>query len=227
MKSGLFEAQLNEIESILKGLELLKERNLFPQYPEFGMADFRGLEYTEVWRRCYRDQLYNFMLMDFALIQFRNNQLTNRVNFAFYETPFETITYQDFLVNEIGFPPDELDQIGDSFRDEYEQALNDGDFRRGFTPLRYDYAPEAYNEGRHPAAHIHFGFDNNIRVCTAKLLRPMSFLLLILRQYYPDKWVEFTNLSRAPTTVRQIRDALDDVDPSYLRGRDHWEMILG
>lgn len=226
MAQGLFESQLNEVESILRQLGLLKERNRFPRYPDVALAEFRRLDYVAVWRKCYKEQLYDFMLVDFALIQFRYGAVGDGVNFAYYETPLESITYQDYLVNEIGFQPEELNEIGDDLRDEYEQALHDGDFKKAFTPLRYDHEPENYTEGRHPAAHVHFGFGNNIRVCTVKQLRPLSFFLFVLRQHYPDKWIEFTNQTRATTLVSQVRDSLDDVDSSFLRGRDLWEMML-
>lgn len=226
MPRGLFESQLNNVESILRQLELLKERNRFPRYHDLAMADFRRLDYIAVWRKCYREQLYDFMLTDFALIQFRYSNVGEMTNFAFYEAPLETITYPDYLVNEIGFQPQELDEIGDSFRDDYEQALHDGDFKKAFTPFRYDYDPENYTEGHHPAAHVHIGFNSNIRICTVKLLRPLSFLLFVLRQHYPDKWIDFTSRTRAITLVRQVRDALDDVDSGFLRERDHWEMML-
>jgi hypothetical protein len=136
------------------------------------------------------------------------------------------ITYQDFLINEIGFQPEELDEIGDSLRDDYEQALHDGGFKSAFTPLRYDYEPENYIEGRHPAAHVHFGFNNNIRVCTVKQLRPLSFCLFVLRQNYPGKWLEFLSHADTTTLVKQVRDALDDIGPDFLQERDHWELQL-
>lgn len=226
MSQGLFEAQLNEVELILRRLRLLKERNRFPSYNNVAIDEFRRLDYASVWSKCYKEQLYDFVLVDFALIQFRYGAARTGVSFNYYETPFEALSYQDYLVNEIGFQPEELDEIGDSLRDDYEQALHDGDFKRAFTPVRYDYAPEDYTEGRHPAAHVHFGFGSNIRVCTVKLLRPLSFFLFVLRQHYPDQWVEFSNHADSAILVRQVREALDDVDEGFFQERDHWEMKL-
>lgn len=176
--------------------------------------------------KCYREKLYDFLLIDFSLIQFRYGPTSNAVSFAYLEAPVESIPYQDYLVNEIGFQDEELEEVGDLFRNDYELAMQDRQFKSTFTPIRYDYEPESYTQSRHPAAHVHFGFGNDIRVCTMKQLRPISFLFFVLRQCYPNSWLEFGSHSTTPTLVRQVRDALEDVAAEYLQERDHWEMIL-
>jgi hypothetical protein len=65
-----------------------------------------------------------------------------------------------------------------------------------------------------------------MRVGTVNVLRPLSFLLFIIRQRYPSKWRTFVGISDAEVLCRSIRDNLDGVPEEYRSALDEWEMAL-
>lgn len=223
---GQFRAQINETERLLKEYDLLKERNYFPDYSACEASRFRGKTYREVWEIYFGEQLYDFVLTDHALFQFRTDVDRSCLNYVYYEAPYDVPTYDDFLVEECGFSPEELPDIGDLFRSEYETSLATSGWKEAFTPLRYDYDPDSYVAGRHPASHIHIGHDNNIRIGTQKLLKPLSFVLFILRQQYPDAWICLLRSESNLDLLRNVRANLSDVDTSFHDDFDKWEMVL-
>lgn len=56
------------------------------------------------------------------------------------------------------------------------------------TPIRYDYNTKIYKPLVHSSAHVHFGYEENIRVPTDKVLFPSAFVKLILQYFYYDVW---------------------------------------
>jgi len=112
------------------------------------------------------------------------------------------------------------------FKRDYENYLANPDIKENVTPLRYDYYPEHYVEGRHPASHFHFGNKNNVRVGTKKVLMPLSFVLFVIRQCYPEAWQKLSGMSDAEILCRNVRDSLEDVDKEFWNKLDQWELIL-
>ncbi len=224
MNRGLFEAQLNNCWEIIRLLNLDKERIWRPEYSKRTASVFRQLTYTELWNTCLREQLYDFQLVDNSLLQFRIDSFHPiKVGYAYYECPYKCSSYIEF-VSESGFRPK---VVGDSFTKEYEDYVASCEKKDSITPLRYDYDISTYEEGRHPVSHVHFGFASNVRIGTQKILvKPLSFLLFLIRQYYPNDWVELLKHRRSRTWCRNVRDCLDDVDIIYRNDKDLLEMML-
>lgn len=226
ISEGQFGAQLNEIETLLAQRDLLAERNRFPDYSGCGASRFRGKTYQETWEICFREQWYDFLLSDHALLQFRVDFSLPCLNYVYYESPRDVPTYEDFLVGECGFDPEQLPEIGDLFRPEYETALVTSGWNEAFTPFRYDYDPDKYIAGRHPASHIHIGHANDVRIGTQKLLKPLSFILFVFRQQYPDAWICLLDAAEDSHWMRNVRTNLEDVDTAFHNSLDDCEMIL-
>jgi hypothetical protein len=224
-QNGLFSAQLNEITKVLKIAGLYWSREYYPYYPEKPRTIFRNLRYEEIWRYCLTNSCYNFLLIDNSLLQFQHNNSHEEnatIRYAYYECPYDCSTYQDYLTI-LGF---DADEVRDSLRKEYEEYLQTVNLKHHVTPVRYDYSPDQYREGAHPASHIHFGHSSNIRLGTRKILNPLSFTCMIIRQFYPLIWEEICSHKDSYTWHRHIREHLSDVDTKYLKGADHHEMIL-
>ena len=68
-------------------------------------------------------------------------------------------------------------------------------------------------EGQHPAAHIHLGVDSPIRLSCKYKLKPMSFILFVLRQFYPDEWTRLLtygeNIPEVNVALKSVRDNLE------------------
>jgi hypothetical protein len=224
MNRGLFAAQLNEIEILLGRLALLTERNYGARYQDYGASDFKRLTYAEVWRKCYAERLFDYRLSDDALMQFRAiNFRPLAVSYAFYEAPYEPMMYfEDFRDQERASRQADPDEL--SLARDYE--LLEPELKERVTPIRYDFSPSEYTEGVHPASHVHFGHRSEVRIGTRRILRPISFVLLILRQYYPAHWRLFLALPEASTMCRNVLGGLERVARQYWRPLDRNEMTL-
>lgn len=222
MGKGLIEAQLNTIAGLLKELEMLRERN-YPTYPPNPASIFRNLKYADIWSLCFKEQYYDFLLEDHSILQFRFDiYQPSPISYSFYDCPFENvISFQDFLEEQREFNPgSSVIEVAELF-ELYRSTLENKDT---VTPIRYDYEPKNYRQAGHPASHVHVGQANNIRIGIKRVLRPISFTLLILRQYYPDKWTKFLSMPDASNLCRNIREHLDPIDESLWSALDEHEM---
>lgn|GEM_PF-963121 len=231
---GLFQAQLSTVQKILKKLNLLEERNISPN-KEISAADFKGLNYRQIYEECLKEFFYDFRLSDQSLLLFTKggrNENNGYLNFCYYECPINLISYIEFVAQEFGLSmfDEELDREiavwGDFLRGDYEQYVSSMEFKKTVTPIRYDYKATDYREGIHPASHIHIGFANEIRICTQRIMNPISFVLLILRQRYPREWERLLGLEDHPTWCRNVRGSIDLVSEEYFKGFDFLEMFM-
>jgi hypothetical protein len=224
MNRGTFAAQVNTGWDILQALNLAYERVWYPKYPEAPAAEFRPLSYVEVWTKCFSNQYYDFMLSDRSLIQFRVESFRPlKASYVYYECPFKGLSYAEFIEDELELS---VEEAGDLFREEFDDYLLTCGLKETVTPIRYDYDPEQYLEGLHPASHIHFGYGNGIRVGTKNVLRPLSFVLFIMRQCYSQSWKLTHTMSEASTWCNNVRDGLEKVDEKFANALDIREMML-
>lgn len=225
MNEGQYYSQLETAWDILKKLRLDKDRIWNPVYSRLAVSAFRGLTYLETWRECFREQFYNFQLYDNALLQFRVESFRPpQINYVYYECPYQCIPYGDFVRQYWDLEPHD---VGDELMTDYETYLATCNVKETVTPIRYDYKPAHYVQGRHPASHVHFGHTNNVRVGTKKMLvRPLTFFLFVIRQCYPDSWIMLLEESGAPSWCRNVRESLPDVDAQYWGPLDEYEIVL-
>jgi hypothetical protein len=231
---GRFGAQLEAIEKLLGTLELLEERQASPN-KLLGAAHFRGMTYRQVYEECVREYAYDFRLVDQALLLFTHaghNKDDGQLGFCYYESPVNVVAYRDFVALEFGISPIHphfpkiFAEFGDGLRPDYEQYVTSQDSKAVVTPLRFDYRAEDYRPGIHPAAHLHFGYANQIRVGTRRVMNPLSFFLFILRQRYPEKWLQFRTLKDFEHLSHNVRRKLDLVHEDYWRAEDEHEASL-
>jgi hypothetical protein len=224
-----FGAQLNEVEEFLNSVSLLEFRNRNPRYDRINVDEIRDQPYREQFDYHKNKSTYDFELKDRSLLQFIwsefidpiKKQKTTNLKYTYLVTPFDAekafAEYkQEF--DEFGFSDEEL-----RVHWEEEQTTIT---RSTVTPVRYDYQPQYYAPGVEPASHFHFGEDNEIRICTKKILQPLSFALFICRQCYPIQWKSCLTLGKMTSWSRLIREALDDVTHIDMAGHDQHELIL-
>lgn len=232
--NGLFGAQLNKISEILDGLGLLEDRQTFPN-TSLGASDFKGLPYRGVYETAVKESAYDFRLADQSLVIFRRageDRHNGELSYSYLECPVEVMPFREFVASQVGIPTGHptfehlMDQWGDELRPEYEQYALTLEAKHVVTPIRYDYVARDYKPGRHPASHVHFGFKNEIRVGTNRIMLPISFLLFILRQRYPEQWVRFCAGADAVHICRNVRQDLDTVDDAYRSTLDNYEIAL-
>ncbi|QDV69027.1 hypothetical protein Poly24_27410 [Rosistilla carotiformis] len=230
---GMFNDQINRAADVLNQLDLLERQEYCPNR-SVKAATFRALSYRETFERTIQEIAYDFILSDQSLIHFSksgNNEHDGGLSYSYLDCPLEVQSYQDFSAEWLDIKPEDANyddviaEWGDSLRQEYEQYVNTCE-ARPVTPIRYDYAASAYMPGRHPVSHVHFGFKNHIRVATRRMLRPISFVLLVIRQRYPDEWMRFLSLDEGRHLCQEIRGTLDLVSSEFWDEPDEHQMIL-
>lgn len=222
---GKFQAQLNWCEKFLKHLDLFEERVYYPNVIESPLSVFREMSYEEIWKYCLSNQYYNFQLKDSSIIQF--NILTeNNFSYCYYSSPYKALSYKDFLIeNDIDF-----NEVGYDFADEYYLYLSQVPKRDNPLMIRYDYAPDDYNEGLHPASHLHIGYDSDIRIGFKCIMLPQTFFLSLIRQCYPNQWYALITLEPLYKYYESVLckhiGELESVDGRYIKAKDSYEFYL-
>jgi hypothetical protein len=228
---GLFSSQLNVIELVLKRLDLFESRNLSPDY-SLGASHFRKMTYRQVWEECFRAYRYDFLLADRSLLTFEKGGQTahnGELRYAYYECPYLVKTFDEFrreMMEAIGLQQDESSELDGMLRQDYEEYIFQCDTTEIVTPVRYDYKASDYRSGSHPASHIHFGHKSNIRVGTRRVMLPLSFVLLIVRQVYPDKWSKLLEWNDCNHLCRNVRESLETVHGDFWNHKDEKEVYL-
>jgi hypothetical protein len=223
MNIALFNAQLNTAWDLLNDLSIGSERNWSPDYAGLGASAFRHLSYLDVWKKCVNETFYDFQLSDNSLLQFRVPSYSPlELSYVYYECPYECLAYEEF-VQELGFA---YEDVHDELKPEYGDYVTTCDAKDTVTPIRYDLSPALYRAGGHPASHIHFGHNSDIRVGTRRILRPLSFVLFVLRQCYSKTWQRLLARSDAEILCRNVKQNLTDVPREYWDVLDEREMTL-
>lgn len=223
MKIGEFKSQVNAVGQIFHSVSISDSIGNTPRYPQGLASACRNKSYLEVWEYLYGNHLYDYLLYDFSFVQFRpGDDFPNSFSYAYYECPYDAQTYDEFVLDNV----DGIDESRSALWEEYELYLATQPPRNAVTPIRYDYSPKLYAEGIHPASHVHFGFNNTIRVGTKKVMKPISFALFILRHVYPALWIKLLKNASSVNWCRNVRDSLDDVSAQYFQAKDHFEKIL-
>jgi hypothetical protein len=223
--AGKFVAKINQAERLLNKVDLLDERNRWVSYPKSLPGDVRKLSYVDEYRSYVNARLFDFSLVDRSVFQFKRNGADD-ISYCYYQSPFEAPTYRDFLLEQFGTDLAGIDEVGDSFSAEYELVVDTARLRKGVTPIRYDYSPALYEAGIHPAAHLHIGAGNDVRLCAGRLMNPLSFVLFVMRQMYPHNWRRFVHGGDASTICRAVREDLPVVEAAYTQPLDRLQLVL-
>jgi hypothetical protein len=229
-----FTPQLSTVHEILAAVGLLEERMLLPN-KRLSVSRFRSMSYREVYEECVKEFAYDFRLSDQSLLAFLKGGKDVHdgwLSFSYYECPVSVMEYREFVgaENDITILDPTFDEIvdvwGDELRPNYEQYVNSLESKSIVTPIRYDYKACDYRPGVHPASHVHFGFLNEIRVGTGKVMNPISFTLMIIRQRYPAAWERILTMRKSPYWCRNVRTYLAAVDKAYMHRFDQHELQL-
>lgn len=221
---GALSADVNQAIAICKNLGLLEWQTSNPVYPDSVISLVRGKDYITEWKTYLNLGHYDMLLTDGSILQFKlQPQFKNLISYSYYECPYDIVSYADFV--KITY---DVDNEGSyQYWEEYQQYRDECSIKAHVCPLRYDYSPSLYDEGVHPASHMHIGRDTEIRVGTKKIMNPISFLLFVVRQRYPKVWKDkFHPHGQASTWISQVRDALKGIDKVHSNKKDDWEVYF-
>ncbi|MFZ3001397.1 MAG: DUF2290 domain-containing protein [Undibacterium umbellatum] len=152
--------------------------------------DFRDLvlngesRYEDIFLLGLRKSHYNFLTSDHSYFQFTwSNE--DDVRYAFYPNPY------------IGSSSQHLDQYKKWYElftadlitlDDYLKLVDDVRGQGRKPVLRYENAPSQYKNVAHPCSHLHIGLHGEDRWPVRRILSPLAFALIILRNYYSNNW---------------------------------------
>ena len=209
---GNFNEKINHIEKILTHNELFLTRNRFVDYSGIDISEIRKYSFEDVWKYYYSNQYYDFLLNDNSIITFQYLQYKNSVElrYVYLDCPYEIDEYSEpeiFLLDE------------NDFRVAIEEnEMEDVKCKKHVMPIRYDYSERMYEEGVHPVSHIHIGYKNETRICTTKILNPISFILFIIRQIYPSYWKKYYIGNKDLGLFHNLERNLENVRNEYWGG---------
>jgi len=182
-----FNESIRGTHAILRECELL--RSTAALRSEVASAEFRelaltpGTPYRDLYLCGLRNVDYNFLLTDYAYMQFSHFE-DDRYRCAYYPNPFSG--------------------TGDAFAEDLEAALDAGtlnfeeysayiseqpyEVRAPLIRFEVDYA--SYVMLQHPTAHFHIGMHTENRWAVSRELTPRAFALLLSKLYYSENWLE-------------------------------------
>jgi hypothetical protein len=203
---------------------VLQLKNDKASYDKVDLALVRRSSYYEEWFMYLTDQRYDLLLEDWSLFQFRllRRRESFEVHYGYYECAADVVPYDQFLRKHYN-----MTVATDEFLDIYEDYVYTQPAKPYVTPIRYDFEPDFYREARHPAAHIHFGRNNDTRIRAERVWYPVSFVLFVLRQVYPEIWEPAVRNSPYLRDVcRNVRARLPLVDVAFKLPLDHHEVTI-
>ena len=206
---------------LLRRVNLAIRENALPEYSVDLPSQLRALCYRAAWERCLETDAYDFILADQSLLQFQRD--SKKLSYSFIECPLDIKPFADFAYERCG---EGWQVLESDLQIEYEVYMNSEQSERSVTPIRYDYEPLLYRPGLHPAGHLHFGVRNEIRLSVRKILTPVSFVLFIIRNFYPIKWELLLAITPELKEFSDIRNNLPDVPSEFIHKWDEFEYHL-
>ena len=214
---------------LLRSCSLLQQENPFPKASSGIVSLCRRKTYVEVWRQLLEESYFNILLRDYSIfilkLGVRGAYDQNNISLSYFGCPFDFVSIEDYIIEEYGEEYLEY-QYDAGFQKEYEQVLNDSPPVESPVMFRYDYSPNLYLPARHPASHLHVGFQNEIRMGCKRILDPLSFISFVLRQQYPEIWASEVVAKYQSVFKSSIRDSLPVVPKACFCKSDKLEMYL-
>jgi len=227
--SGKYQTKINSSILLLRKCNLFLKENRFPKAVLDIASVAKYKNYHEIWRLLLEESVFRILLKDYSLFTFENHpkesKSNNLISMSYYECPFKFVDIESYIVGELG-----EDYLGfkdePSIIEEYKQSLYESESIESQVTFRYDYAPMDYESGRHPASHMHIGFNSQIRIGCERILNPVSFVAFVIRQQYPDIWKSVVLASCISLCKSSIRDSIPVVLAKFKSASDSLEMYL-
>jgi len=142
-------------------------------------------QYHNIYLLGLRLSYYNFLISDYSFFQF-SWFTRDHVRYAYYPNPF--ISSESDLADLRHW----RDMLATGFisLDDYLDVLRDSKPGIGVPPIRYENATGQHRGLQHPCSHFHIGHHEDNRWASNRVITPLAFTLLVLKQYYGAVWRE-------------------------------------
>lgn len=200
MNASVFSQSFKEVEILLKSLEILQQKGVKNINKDGVSIEFKKASQEDSYKKIHSTALekfdYDFLLEDQSFFQFQYENAINKktlpnIRYAYFQNPQGFKTYLDFL-HEQNLSNDEIEEIGDSWRNEYEQFLTEMELNVSATTIRFDVESDfsRYKPLIHSNAHLHIGHKTDIRIPFDKIITPLQFVFFVLKHTDYNKWKE-------------------------------------
>ena len=197
---------LNKLEGLLADLHILQRRNTAVSR-SFNLSKIRSADYTDLWKMYYQENWFDFQFKDLSLIYFDDSNKES-FSYIYMGCPYDCISEEDYY------------QLCDGLYSTYDDYISTCPVVNNVTYIRYDNSPDQYNEGLHPAHHIHWGFNQKNRIGISYELNFYAFVALIIRQCYPDKWEMVINNPSKYKYLYESKKLLTKISNEYYNNHD-------
>jgi len=185
------------------------------------IGELRTRAYERQWKMCFERRWYHIRLEDHSLLAFNYDAL--RPSYQFLDCPLSIPTLREYLDSQ---KLSMRDRHSPDVQDEYRQVIETAAPKTAVTPIRYDFDAGSYRCGVHPAGHIHIGLENEIRFGVRREMSPLGFVMMVVRQRYPENWELILESTLREGIPSHVRDALRRVTNQYFDNHDYCEMYL-
>ena len=226
MNNGQFYTSINDTVAFLKKHKLVRDCNLYHikgASRRVNWAD-KTKTYIDLYKEIVQNCDYDIFLFDESVIQFNFSQINRKpvIQYAYVQFPHDVPSYDEFL----GSYQFDIEEVGELFRNEYEQLLSEANLDVSCVSVRYDYSEREYRSGIHPVSHFHIGHDNSIRIPISKLITPRMFVVFILKQIYYKRWTGLINNSSFCQYAETSKRSCNDVARLFFVAVDKQELYL-
>ncbi|WKN31363.1 DUF2290 domain-containing protein [Porifericola rhodea] len=215
MNLAKFVGSLKEAQKLLKDYELLisvgeKVIHKDDVSQEFKKAS-QSKDYFNLYRVATQNFDYDILMYDESIFQFSYSNLDTsagipEVRYMFLQNPQLFLTYNQYLTylkDEGYIDEEEIETVGSSFYEEYQQYLNEQQVNTSNTSIRYDVDSKLHKPLVHSTAHFHFGHVTNVRVPCNQIVTPLGFVLFVLKHIYYTDWKE--KLIKSEFIIEQLK----------------------
>lgn len=138
-------------------------------------------DYNKLYTIAMENQDFDFHIpFDNGIFQFYSEKVKKEIvaiHYIFYSNPKDIESIKD-LINE-----KQLEE-----NNNYYDLLDLADFKNNVLYFRFDFDKNLYNKIIHSIAHLHIGFDNEIRIPLDKILTPEAFVDFVVKYAYKETW---------------------------------------
>lgn len=195
MNLSNYNISFNKIENLLKEFGLFRMKGVKKLCDSGVSAEFKNNSIKGSYYDTYTSGLknfdYDFLLADQSFFQFEfKNSPTSEIRYAFFQNPVDLIPYPEYVSQELEKYSIEfsVEEIGDSLLAEYDQYIAEQEIISNFSTIRYDLDNTNYQPLVHSVSHFHFGFQNHSRIPSCKILSPLSFVVMVIKNVYFESW---------------------------------------
>jgi len=188
MNLAQYNISFNAIKNVLKEFGLYRMKGIKDLNSDGVSDEFRQesikTNYLLAYRKGLENHDYDILLKDQSYFQFecKFGEFIE-ARYSFFQNPIEYISYEDYILQEIG---DE--GVGNMFEEEYHQFLNEQDLISNYSTFRFDFDKNNYRPLIHSVSHFHIGHLNNVRIPLNKVISPLRFVLFTIKHVYYDVW---------------------------------------